>query len=184
MENEIKTKGKSKKAPEEDVVAKELPVMEERRKFTAKDVDLTQIVTVLNGFHGQLNYKSKRTGEEFKWEDFGDEQDMELGELRNARNSHKKFFLNNWFMFYPDDMWVVDFLGLSREYKHALPVDGFDDLFEKSADEVEEILSHLTSGQKRSVAYRAKQLIADGQIDSNRVITALEKGLNTALVER
>lgn len=185
MENENKTKGKGKSLKKDSAVTETFAEkIEERRKFTAKDVDLSQIITVLNGFHGVLTYKSKRTGEEFRWEEFGDEQDMELGELRNARNSNKKFFQNNWFMFYPDDMWVIDFLGLSREYKYSLPIDGFDDLFEKSAEEVAEVLSHLTSGQKRSVAYRAKQLIAEGAIDSNRVISALESGLGTALVER
>ena len=188
MENETKTKGKGKtqktSAAAENAVTPTSVGAEERKKFTAKDVDLSQIITVLNGFHGVLTYKSKRTGEEFRWEDFGDEQDMELSELRNARNSHKKFFQNNWFMFYPEDMWVVDFLGLSREYKYALPVDGFDDLFDMDPDEVTETLSNMTKGQKRSVSYRAKQLIAEGAIDSNRVISALEKGLNTTLVER
>lgn len=45
-------------------------------------------------------------------------------------------------------------------------------------------MSKLSSGQKQSVAYRAKQLIADGTIDSNRAIAALEKALGVELIER
>lgn len=107
---------------------------------------------------------------------------MELSELKNARNSNKKFFINNWFMF--EDDWIVDYLGLQQYYKHALTIDGFDEIFEKTADEIKELLAGLSEGQRRSVAYRARQLIADGGIDSNKVITTLEKCLNVELVER
>lgn len=36
-----------------------------KKKIQAKEVDLTQYVTVRNGFHGRLVYKSQRTGEHF-----------------------------------------------------------------------------------------------------------------------
>lgn len=45
-------------------------------------------------------------------------------------------------------------------------------------------MAKLSNGQKKSVAYRAKQLIADGVIDSNRKISALEKSLGVELIER
>lgn len=62
-----------------------------KKKISAKDVDMTQFVVVRNGFQGRLIYKSPRTGERFIWDEFGAEQEMELRELRNARNSAKKF---------------------------------------------------------------------------------------------
>ena len=74
--------------------------------FTPKAFDLNQIVTVRNGFQGRLVYKSKKTGEVFIWEEFGAEQDMELAELKSARSSSKKFFINNWFVI--DDPEVID----------------------------------------------------------------------------
>ena len=42
----------------------------------------------------------------------------------------------------------------------------------------------LSAGQKKSVAFRAKQLIKDGKIDSIKVINALEKSLSIELIER
>ncbi len=36
-------------------------------------------------------------------------------------------------------------------------------------------IANLSDGQKQSVAYRAKQLIFKGGIDSNRLIATLEK---------
>lgn len=154
----------------------------EKKRAVPKEVDLSQIITVRNGFQGKLVYKSKRTGERFVWDEFGAEQDMELGELKNARNSNKKYFINNWFMF--DEPWVVDYLGMGKFYKFSISIEGFDELFEKSASEIGEIIAKLSDGQKKSIAYRAKQLIAEGGIDSNKTITTLEKCLGTELIER
>ena len=154
----------------------------EKRPLVPKDIDPHTIITVRNGFQGRLVYRSKKTGERFVWDSFGAEQDMEIGELRNARNSNKKYFINNWFMF--DEDWVIDYLGMRQYYKNSLNIQDFDQLFKKPVGEIEDIISKLSEGQRKSVAYRAKQLIAEEEIDSNRVINTLEKCLGVELVER
>lgn len=157
-------------------------VSEERMSFRPSEIDIHQYVTVRNGFQGRLVYQSKRTGEIFVWEHFGDEQDMELGELKNAKNSNKKYFINNWFMF--DEPWIVEYLGVGQFYKFAITINDFDQIFAKKPEELEDIISKLSVGQKKSVAYRARQMIADGEIDSNKVISVLEKCLGVELVIR
>lgn len=152
------------------------------QKISAKDVDMNQYVIVRNGFQGRLVYKSPRTGERFVWDEFGAEQEMELRELRNARNSAKKFFINNWFMF--DEDWIIDFLGVKQFYKNAVSIEDFDNIFTKSAEEIKTIISEMSDGQKRSAAYRARQLISAQKIDSNKSIAALEEALGTELIER
>lgn len=154
----------------------------EKTVFVPKDIDPHQTVTVRNGFQGKLVYKSTKTGEKFVWDGFGTEQDMEIGELRNARNSAKKYFVNNWFMF--DEPWVVDYLGMGQYYRFAVSIDDFDGIFAMSVPEMEKTIAKMSEGQKKSVAYRAKTLITEGNIDSNKTIRALEKCLNTELVER
>lgn len=148
----------------------------------AKDIDLHQMVTVRNGFQGILIYKDKRTGMDYRWENFGDEQDMELGDLRNARGSAKKFFENNWFLF--DEDWIPEYLGMSRYYKHALNSEDFDEIFKKPPEELEKAISELSKGQRKSVAYRARQLIATGDIDSRKTVSTLERCLGVKLVEK
>lgn len=155
---------------------------EEKRSFVPKEIDQHQIVTVRNGFQGRLVYKSRKTGERFVWEGFGDEQDMEIGELRNAKSSNKKYFEHNWFMF--DEAWIADYLGMSKYYRFAIPISEFDKFFDKPAEDLESALDKLSDGQKRSVAYRARQLISEGSIDSNKTIAVLEKCLGVELVER
>lgn len=171
-------RGRQNTAPKENVK----PAAEqEKRPIVPKDVDQHQIVTVRNGFQGRLVYKSPKTGERFVWEGFGAEQDMEIAELRNAKSANKKYFENNWFMF--DEQWVVEYLGLSQYYKFAIPIAEFDKFFEKPAAELEKALAKLSKGQKRSVAYRARQLISEEAIDSNKTIATLEKCLGIELVE-
>ena len=156
----------------------------ESKPIIPKDIDPNTMVLVKNGFHGPLVYISSRTKERIVWNEFGDEQEMELRELRNAKSAKKKYFENNWFMFDDECAWVIGYLGLTQYYKNALPLDGFDDLFKKSPAEIEKAIAKLSKGQKKSVGYRAKQLIAEGEIDSNKAIAALEKALGIELIER
>lgn len=181
MANDIKHKNETTKQ-EQDKRNVEPASTSEKKPLIPKDVDPHQIITVKNGFQGRLVYKSKKTGEKFVWDDFGAEQDMEIGELRSAKSSNKKYFINNWFMF--DEPWVVDYLGMSQYYKFAISIDGFDKIFEQPPAELEKTIKKLSDGQKKSMAYRAKQLIAEGAIDSNKVISTMEKQLGVELIER
>lgn len=187
MSNETVSKPRTRRSPAEGTsTAAERPAAEvsetTKKPVVPKEIDPNQIITVRNGFQGRLVYKSKRTGERWSWESFGAEQDMELSELKNARNSNKKYFINNWFML--DEDWVIDYLGMRQYYKNSLNIQDFDQLFKKPVGEIEDIISKLSEGQRKSVAYRAKQLIAEEEIDSNRVINTLEKCLGVELVER
>lgn len=172
-------------AETEDVASVETPQEKVTRKRTytvvKRELDPNMYITVKNGFNGTLVYKSKRTGERFVWREFGDEQDIELMELKSARNSNKAFFENNWFLF--DDPDVIEWLGVTKYYKYALNSANFDKIFTKTPDEIKKTVAGLSSGQKKTMVFRAKQLIADGKIDSIRVITALEESLSVDLIE-
>ncbi len=157
-------------------------VAQSEKRIVPKKIDLNQYITVRNGFQGRLVYKSSRTGEKFVWDGFGAEQEMELHELRNAKNSNKKFFVNNWFMF--DDDWVVDYLGVRQFYKNAIKVEEFDALFDKPIEELQQIIAGMSEGQKKSLIYRARELVVSGEIDSRKMITALEESLGIELIEK
>lgn len=181
------TAGKARRqAPEhgtENLKLQENTAVQEKQSYRVKqELDPNMFVTVKNGFNGTLVYKSRKTGERFIWQAFGDEQEMELSELKSARNSSKAFFVNNWFLI--DDPAVIEWLGMTQFYKNALNSKSFDKLFEQSPEQIKKSVSALPAGQKKSVAFRAKQLIADGVIDSIKVINALEDSLSVELIER
>lgn len=181
MANTTKTK-KTSADTEEPVEAGVEKEINEKQKIVVKDIDPTQYVTVRNGFQGKLVYESPRTGETFVWEEFGSEQEMELRELKNAKNTRKKFFISNWFMF--DEDWVIDYLGVKQYYKHALKIDEFDDIFTYPLEKLKKTLALLSEGQKKSVVYRAKLLISEGSIDSLKAIATIEEALGVDLTEK
>lgn len=164
--------------------ASSMPVEKETAEavYNPVTLDPSTVVTVRNGFQGQLIYKSRKTGEVWRWDAFGEEQDMELSELRNAKSSAKAFFENNWFMI--DDPAVIEYLGVRQYYKHTVSVDDFESLFEMSPAELEKVLTNMPQGQKTSVAYRARELVAQNGIDSMKTIAVLEKCLGIELVAR
>lgn len=174
-----KTSTKAKVSTEGDAVS---VTVESRTPVIPKEVDPSQYVTVRNGFQGRLVYRSSRTGETFIWDGFGSEQEMELRELKNAKNAHKNFFINNWFMF--DEDWIIEYLGVKQFYRNAIDISDFDDIFKKTPTELRKVISGLSEGQKRSVAYRAARLIESGEIDSRKTIAALEEVLGIDLVEK
>ena len=182
MATNQKTKGSAKNT-EPDKSSKQT-ISENSTERVAKDIDLSQFIPVYNGFQGKLVYISPRTKEVFKWDSFGDVQEIELRELKNAKSASKAFFVNNWFMFDEDDAWVIDYLGMNKFYKHAISIDHFDDIFTKTPKEIREPVSQLSAGQKRSVAYRARQLIKNNEIDSIKAISALEESLGEELIEK
>ena len=172
-------KTQTENAPEQ---AKETVKPVKEKPIVPKEIDPNQYVTVRNGFQGTLVYESPRTNEVFLWEGFGTEQEMELRELKNAKNARKKFFINNWFMF--DEDWIVDYLGVGQYYKHAISIEDFDKIFTMSPSEIKKVIAEMSAGQKKSVIYRAAVLIKDGEIDSRKVITALEDALGVELIEK
>jgi len=153
-------------------------------KYDFSDVDINEYIPVLNGFEGNLIYKSKKTGEKFEWDKIGDEQLIELIELKNAKSSSKQFFINNWFMFDDEHQWVIDYLGMREYYKNSISVDDFDTLFDKPVEELKEILDGLPEGQRKSLAYRASRMNAEGLIDSRKVINLLEENLGIDLSDK
>lgn len=167
-----------------DDVEQVVTAVPKEKPIVPKDIDQSTLVYVRNGFHGKLVYISPRTGERFFWDDFGDEQSMELRELRNAKSSAKKFFENNWFMFDEDNVWVISYLGVENYYKHTLTIENFDDIYKLPPDKLKEAIGKLSKGQKRSVAYRASQLVLNQEIDSLKTIAALEESLGIELIEK
>jgi len=178
VSNNVETTVQNTEAPQAPTIR------EQKIAYKPKEVELDphMYVPVRNGFNGKLIYISRKTGERYVWENFGDEQDMELMELRAAKTSYKAFFENNWFLI--DDPDVIEYLGVERFYKDALTYDEFDTLFEMDPDAIESKVSGLSKGQKMSLKYRARQMVKDGRIDSIKVITILERLLETELINR
>lgn len=147
-----------------------------------KDIHLNTLVEVKNGFNGKLTYISKKNnGMEIVWESFGDVEYLELSELVSAFSAQKKFFTANWWLI--DDIEILDFLGAKKFYENALTADNFNNIFKQTPNEIKEKISQMTSGQQKTLAYIAIDMINSGELDSRIVIKTLEESLGFNLIE-
>ena len=87
-------------------------------------------------------------------------------------------------MFDDEFDWVIDYLGVRAFYKNSIGIDNFDEIFSMKPADLGKMLDGMSEGQKRSVSYRARQLLAEGEIDSMKVVETLEKSLGIDLVEK
>lgn len=140
------------------------------------------IISVINGFQGKLIAQNRRTHEEFVWEEFGDVQDLTFADVKSIYSTDKAFFANNWFLF--EDTLVLEVLNAEKYYTNALTVEDFETLFDKTSSEIKDIVAKLNHSQKMSVCYKARNAVANNEIDSLSVITALEDSLGVKLVDR
>ena len=161
-----------------DIEKKPLKTRKTRRKLP-----LDMLVEVTNGYAGKLNYVSKKNaGYSIVFDSFGQKDEMELGELVSARNSQKRFFTDNWFLI--DDVEVLEYLNVAKFYENSFTAENFDNIFEMSEDEILKVVPTMTTGQKNTLIYRTKQLVEEGKLDSLKTIDALEKALETEIIER
>lgn len=185
--NAQKKEEELKKKEQEKVKVVPTPVPSADNKLKSnklkRELPLNTLVEVKNGFNGKLVYVSKKNaGYTVVFDSFGDSEYFELQELVSARNSYKKFFINNWFLI--DDHEILEFLNVEKYYENAISNEDFDKIFTKSEKEIIKTVDSMSKGQKDTLTYRAKQLIDEGVVDSIKLIDVLERVLETELVER
>lgn len=147
------------------------------------NIDPYMLIPVRSGFHGLLTYVNPRTKEETYWSSFGDIQYLELADLRSIKSTCKRFYERNYFLFDDEFSWVIKYLGVERFYDHSLSAEGYEELFTKTPAEIKSTLSTISNGQRQSIIIGAREKIASGEIDSYKIIKALEEGLGVKLAE-
>ena len=81
--------------------------------MAVKKITNSTMVECKNGVHGPLIYISSRTaGYMIEWEEFGEVQEIEYGELVAMRGSQPRFFRDNWILI--EDADVLKALGVAR----------------------------------------------------------------------
>jgi hypothetical protein len=137
--------------------------------------DLNELVSVRNNLHSKLIYPSKiYVGNEFEWNEFGEENFLELRDLVSMRNSYPTYFRDCWVMVDDD---ILEYLGVKKYYENAINMENFDSIFNMKPDKLRETLIDLPTSMKSSVAQRAMQLKSEGLIDSVKILKVLSETL-------
>lgn len=149
------------------------------------NVSLNDIVYVQSCFHGDLFYRSKRNnGFIVEWQQFGEEQPVDVDELMYMRNTQPTFFKEQWIRLVGDNADdVFEFLHLDRYCKNNLKFDDFDDVFAMESDEIEMVVKSFTPSLRESFARRALELIETGELDNLKKIQAIERASGYSLLK-
>ena len=153
-----------------------------KNKVKAKPkLDLHDEVLVKNGYCGELNVLLPKSKYVITFSEFGDDDYIELAELKALRNSKPIFFERNWLIIEDDN--VIDFLNVGKYYADYLTVEDIDELFELPVDEMIAKIQKLNQVTRDNIARRAVDMIKDDNIDSVKKIEALEEELGYNLTE-
>lgn len=176
---EVKKPARGKKAAVtaaviEETASPETETKPEKKTKTRKQYDLHELVDVRNMTPGKLIYKSARNaGYLVEWDSYGDEQSIEISELKNMLASQRVFFERNWIWI--DDPELLEFLGAARYYRNMLSPAEVDDLFALDAESMIAKIRTLTKDMQNTVRVLAGQKIRGQEIEAYSVVQALEK---------
>lgn len=171
-----KTKAETKVKPVEEEV--EEVVEEPKRKKVAK-IDPSELIAVRSCTFGKLIYTSRKTGISYIWENKGDEEYLEFGELMTMKASSPKFLKSPYIVIEDED--VIEKLGLTDIYKNITMIEDLDRFFRLPLGEMEEKIEMFPQGFRSTLLTTANKLIKSGQLYDIRKIKLLENKLKVDL---
>lgn len=126
--------------------------------------------------YGRVIYKSKKTGEVFKWLETGDDQYFTVQDILDMDNQSHKFLRTPWLLI--DDEEVVEAMGLKKMYSYINRLEDIDGFLSSSLDEIEEVCQNLSKGYKNNLARIVNQKVEDKELRDLVVIRKLQELLD------
>lgn len=152
-------------------------------KSKAWTPDLTRMICIKNIAKGKLIYKSKRQmGYTIVWEKRGALNYMELGEFINLKNSDMRFITEPWIrIIEEDEVEILKYTNVYQYFKSIIEIDDVDALLNLSYDKFCSKFDKLPDSFKKTVAERARDMIASGELDSIKIKKHIEEKLDMEL---
>jgi hypothetical protein len=142
-------------------------------------LDESLLVPVVSRVKGGLTYKSSRTHQIYRFDEFGDEQVMELSELRTMLSSQRAFLQRGWLEIMDEE--IVQYLNVEKFQTKVVTDEDIEILFLSSPEEIKEVLNGATTNTKRVVFGFAKDKYINGELNNIHLIKAIEESLDEKL---
>ena len=144
-----------------------------------KRLDENMLVPIASGVNGGLTYISSRSGQVWKFQQYDDEDVMELRELRTMLSSARKFLQKGWIRILDPE--VIEYLNLKRLQKEVVDPDDLDALLEMSPEGILNVIKESNANAKRLIYGFAKEKYINGELTNIHTIKAIEEGLGESL---
>ena len=126
--------------------------------------------------YGRVVYKSKKTGEVFKWLETGDDQYFTVQDVLDLDNQSHKFLRTPWLLI--DDEEVVEAMGLTKMYGYINRLEDIDQFLASPLEEIEEVCQNLSKGYKNNLARIVNQKVENKELRDVVVIRKLQELLD------
>lgn len=171
----------------EEIIVKDVTPVKKKIKFSDDTV-----ISVESNVVGALIYINHKTGDEVRWDNFGETQTLSVGDLRAMKAKQLAFYKENWIVFegiedsseeYEDiDVQdIYDVLQVSQYYKDYLCPNDLNEVFNWTTTEMRNKIPRMTKSVREAIAIRANELITEGILDSMSKVKTLEEILNCQL---
>lgn len=155
-----------------EVATKERPVTLDKRWLkTVRDREVR-----VTSCYGRVIYKSKKTGETFKWLESGDDQYFTVQDILDMDNQSHKFLRTPWLLI--DDEEVVEAMGLTQMYSYISRLDDIDAFLASPLDEIEDVCKNLSKGYKCNLARIVNKKVEEKELRDIVVIRKLQELLD------
>lgn len=177
--DEVK-KDSTKKVEEEKIEKKETKkkevnkIQEKIKKVRA--LDREEYVPVMNNTTNNLFFKHSNCLTTLDMYEYGDIQEIKIGELMTMKSSQPRILKECWLMILDED--VVEAMGFSEMYENVITVDKADELFKLSAKKIKDVLSKAPKIVKENIGRLVKKRVDNGKWESLTKLKAIEEALN------
>jgi len=151
-------------------------------KRTSKPkIDRYEQVPVMNITFGSLVYRSKKSGLETIWGQYGDVEYIEFQELITMKSSSRGFFDEPFILILYEE--VVDYFSLNKKYEN-ISKDSIEKSFKLPFDGFKDFVDNAPKGVQSTIVSMAKDKVSRGELDSLRMINFLNNKFKIEIGQR
>ncbi len=167
----------------EDVVAEEKPKKTQSKIETAKrDFAPTDLIDCISITTGYMNYRGRKTGNEYSWENNGDITPIEYQDLRAAMLGRSSYIFNPLFIIDNEELLELpEWKPVKELYEDMYSPMDLGAIFSLNINEMEKVIRQLPIGARKSIGNLAKTMMDDGRLDSLQKIKKIDEILGTEL---
>lgn len=131
--------------------------------------------------YGLLQHVSKKSGDSYVWEDYGDIVDVAYGDLLALKSGKSKFLYAPWFIVLDDQL--AEEWKLKELYTYFEEFEDVEDFLQSGAITLRRQLPNAPQGYKDLIVHKAGEMIRNGSLDSIGTVKAIDDVLNKSLSE-
>ena len=132
---------------------------------------------------GELIITGKKTGNLYRWTNYGDTTTVEFQDLRvEARNAKSRPLYDPLIIIEDEDVLALpEFESVADSYKTVISIEEIDQFFDLPLQQFAAKLRSIPKGIKNTIKSIARDKLEDGSLDSLKKVKVLDETLGTDL---